>query len=71
MLSCSNKFLKAAVPYVPWTEGQKKSPSEFNHPGLWDSHDDLETIRTNVADAVEPWKSVYDAFADDSYSKSS
>lgn len=56
---------------MPWTEGQKKSPSEFNHPGLWHSHDDLETIRKNVADGVEPWKSAYDAFADDSYSKSS
>lgn len=56
---------------MPWTEGQKKSPSEFNHPGLWHSHDDLETMRKNVADGVEPWKSAYDAFADDSYSKSS
>ncbi|KAH7144161.1 chondroitin AC/alginate lyase [Dactylonectria estremocensis] len=62
--------LNAAVPYVPWTDGQKKTPSDFQHPGLWHSHEDLETIRSGVLNKEEPWVSAYALFSKDSYSQS-
>ncbi|PYI30590.1 chondroitin AC/alginate lyase [Aspergillus indologenus CBS 114.80] len=61
--------LNGPVPYVPWTAGQKKTPSQFVHPGLWHSHQDLETMRTGVLNGEEPWKSGYEAFANSSFSQ--
>lgn len=63
------KSPSAPVPYVPWTDGQKKYPSEFVHPGLWHSHKDLETIRNGVLEQKEPWYSAYQLFANDTYSQ--
>ncbi|KAL3454411.1 chondroitin AC/alginate lyase [Aspergillus insuetus] len=62
--------LNGPVPYVPWTAGQKKVPSDFVHPGLWHSHDDLETMRTGVRDRKEPWISAYEQFVNSSFSQS-
>ncbi|KAF7537122.1 hypothetical protein G7054_g4002 [Neopestalotiopsis clavispora] len=62
--------LNAPVPYVPWTDGQKKAPSDFVHPGLWHTHEDLETIRNGVLAEKEPWYSTYNLFANDTYSQS-
>jgi hypothetical protein len=50
---------------VPWS---KRSPGEFNHPGLWHSHDDLERMRTNVIKGNDPWKSAFEKFSIDKYS---
>ncbi|PQE27964.1 gpi anchored protein [Rutstroemia sp. NJR-2017a BVV2] len=46
----------------------KNSPGDFNHPGLWHSHDDLERMRTNVIAGNDPWKSAFDKFSVDKYS---
>ncbi|KAH6887758.1 chondroitin AC/alginate lyase [Thelonectria olida] len=62
--------LNAPVPYVPWTEGQKKTPSDFVHPGLWHTHQDLETMRNAVLKKKDPWYSAYELFAADKYSLS-
>ncbi|ORY66050.1 chondroitin AC/alginate lyase [Pseudomassariella vexata] len=63
--------LNGPVPYVPSTEGAKRTPSDFVHPGLWHSHKDLETMRDGVLNGINPWKSAHDIFANDSYSLSS
>ncbi|KAF5541295.1 chondroitin AC alginate lyase [Fusarium mexicanum] len=63
--------INAAIPYVPWTEGMKRKPSDFNHPGLWHSHDDLEVMRNGVRKGLDPWKSGYQQFANSSFSQSS
>lgn len=55
---------------MPWTAGQKKSPSDFVHPGLWHSHEDLETMRTNVLNEKDPWKSGFDVFRNSTFSQS-
>jgi hypothetical protein len=58
-------------PVVPITvPGAKKSSAEFVHPGLWHTHSALETIRNNVLDGVDPWKSTYDKFSADLFSAS-
>lgn len=56
--------------YVPWTEGHKQYPSDFVHPGLWHSHDDLETMRNGVLAGKKPWKTGFDQFANSSFSQS-
>lgn len=48
----------------------KTRPSQFQHPGIWHSHDDLERIRNGVRQKQEPWLSAYDRFSVDSYSLS-
>ncbi|EXK33453.1 hypothetical protein FOXG_02676 [Fusarium oxysporum f. sp. lycopersici 4287] len=63
--------INAAIPYVPWTEGMKRKPSDFNHPGLWHSHNDLEVMRNGVLKGLDPWKSGYEQFANSSFSQSS
>lgn len=55
---------------MPFSAGMKKRTSEFVHPGLWHSHEDLETMRTNVLNGVEPSSSAYQTFANDSFSLS-
>ncbi|SNX85116.1 uncharacterized protein MEPE_03825 [Melanopsichium pennsylvanicum] len=49
----------------------KKRPNEFQHPGLWHTHDDLERMRIGVASKQEPWYSAFSNFSTDSYSLSS
>ncbi|KAI6914780.1 hypothetical protein KC318_g466 [Hortaea werneckii] len=46
----------------------KSRPSEFVHPGLWHTHEDLERMRTNVLDGTDPWKTYFDKFSRDQYS---
>lgn len=46
----------------------KRLTREFNHPGIWHTHDDLELIRTSVERGLEPWASTFAAFRADSYS---
>lgn len=46
----------------------KTRPSQFEHPGLWHSHDDLERIRNGVEQRKEPWSSAFKQFSVDSYS---
>lgn len=48
----------------------KRRPSDFQHPGIWHTHDDLERIRNGVFEKREPWTSAFDAFSNDSYSLS-
>lgn len=56
-------------PVVPQSVlGAKRSSADFVHPGLWHTHSDLETIRKNVLNSVDPWKSAYDEFSVDSFS---
>lgn len=69
MPSYTNTDFKGLVPVVPTTEGSKKRTSEFQHPGLWHSHADLETMRKNALGGVEPWASAYSRFSNDSYSR--
>jgi hypothetical protein len=59
------------IPVVPYSQGMKKRTSEFVHPGLWHTHDDLETIRSGVLNGIEPWASSYQGFSNDSFSQSS
>ncbi|KAL2814525.1 chondroitin AC/alginate lyase [Aspergillus cavernicola] len=47
----------------------KKRTSDFVHPGLWHTHDDLERVRQNVLENKEPWASAYARFATDGYSQ--
>ena len=57
-------------PVVPQSvPGAKRSAGEFVHPGLWHTHSNLETIRNNVLNGVDPWKSAYEQFSIDSYSQ--
>ena len=56
-------------PVVPnAVPGAKMSSGDFVHPGLWHTHSDLEMIRNNVLNGVDPWKSAYDKFSMDSFS---
>lgn len=48
----------------------KARTSEFQHPGLWHTHGDLETMRNNVKAGKEPWASAYKVFSQDPYSLS-
>ncbi|KAM5372514.1 hypothetical protein ACJZ2D_007552 [Fusarium nematophilum] len=61
---------KGPVFPVSGIPGAKKRLGEFVHPGLWHTHDDLERIRDNVLGEEEPWKSAYEAFSKDQYSRS-
>ncbi|KAL3495091.1 chondroitin AC/alginate lyase [Aspergillus germanicus] len=47
----------------------KKNPGDFEHPGLWHTHSDLERVRKNVKAGKEPWASAYARFAADPYSQ--
>ncbi|KAF6829517.1 glycoside hydrolase family 92 [Colletotrichum plurivorum] len=49
----------------------KRRPSDFVHPGIWHTHEDLERMRSGVLDGKEPWKSTYDVFSKDSFSQAS
>ncbi len=49
----------------------KRRPADFQHPGLWHTHEDLERMRTSVADRLEPWYSAFANFSADIYSSSS
>lgn len=51
--------------------GAKSRVGDFVHPGLWHTHDDLESIRTGVVNNVDPWKTAYLNFSANSYSQSS
>lgn len=46
----------------------KSRPSDFVHPGLWHSHEDLERMRSNVQAGIDPWKTYFDRFSTDQYS---
>ncbi|KAL4967189.1 uncharacterized protein BDV14DRAFT_198288 [Aspergillus stella-maris] len=48
----------------------KRQPSDFEHPGLWHTHDDLETARQGVLSGTEPWASTFTRFSLDKYSQS-
>ncbi|WYZ38279.1 hypothetical protein EsH8_III_000193 [Colletotrichum jinshuiense] len=47
----------------------KSRPSEFVHPGIWHTHEDLERIRNGVLEGRDPWASTYEDFSKDSYSQ--
>lgn len=47
----------------------KASPSDFKHPGLWHTHEELETIRHNVKAGKQPWASTFANFSADDYSQ--
>ncbi|KAI8200912.1 hypothetical protein KHU50_006299 [Colletotrichum sp. SAR 10_65] len=47
----------------------KSRPSDFVHPGIWHTHEDLERIRNGVLERRDPWKSTFDVFSNDSYSQ--
>jgi hypothetical protein len=56
-------------PVVPQSvPGAKRSSADFVHPGLWHTHTDLETIRNNVLNGVDPWKTTYEKFSIDKFS---
>ncbi|KAJ6013231.1 chondroitin AC/alginate lyase [Penicillium herquei] len=63
--------LNGPVVIVPDTPGSKSRTSEFEHPGLWHSHSQLELMREKVINGVEPWASTYKRFAQDPYSNAS
>lgn len=48
----------------------KTRPSQFQHPGIWHSHDDLERMRNGVLQNVQPWASAFQEFSVDTYSLS-
>lgn len=48
----------------------KRRTSDFQHPGIWHTHEDLERMRNGVVQGREPWASAYEAFSNDSYSLS-
>ncbi|KAK4504977.1 hypothetical protein PRZ48_002940 [Zasmidium cellare] len=52
-------------------EFSKRRTSDFVHPGIWHTHEDLERIRNGVLEDREPWASAYESFSKDSYSLSS
>ncbi|KAL2129554.1 hypothetical protein VTI74DRAFT_7619 [Chaetomium olivicolor] len=47
----------------------KSRPSDFIHPGIWHTHDDLERMKKGVLDGEEPWGSTFAAFREDSFSQ--
>lgn len=47
----------------------KQKPGDFNHPGLWHTHDDLERARKNVLAKKEPWASAFEKFSADPHSQ--
>ncbi|PSN67744.1 chondroitin AC/alginate lyase [Corynespora cassiicola Philippines] len=49
----------------------KARPGDFEHPGMWHTHSDLERIRDNALSGKEPWASAYDLFKADKHSQSS
>jgi hypothetical protein len=49
----------------------KARPSQFQHPGIWHSHEDLERMRNGVLQNQQPWASAFERFSADSYSLSS
>lgn len=49
----------------------KRRPADFQHPGLWHTHEDLERMRIGVANQLEPWYSAFANFSADVYSSSS
>ena len=49
----------------------KERPGQFEHPGIWHTHDDLERIRNGVLEEKEPWSTAFDVFKNDSYSQAS
>ncbi|KAI8941892.1 hypothetical protein NX059_000006 [Plenodomus lindquistii] len=57
--------------YIDPSPHLKSRPSDFVHPGIWHTHEDLERMRTNINAGQEPWKSAFAAFRNDSYSQSS
>ncbi|KAI3009638.1 hypothetical protein CBS147346_1976 [Aspergillus niger] len=63
--------LNGPVMMVPDTPGSKNRTNQFQHPGLWHSHSQLELMRNNVLKGVEPWASAYTRFAKDPYSSAS
>ncbi|KAK6201772.1 hypothetical protein LQW54_009351 [Pestalotiopsis sp. IQ-011] len=46
----------------------KTGLGQFEHPGIWHTHDDLERIRVGVANEQDPWITAYGQFKDDEYS---
>ncbi|PYH86189.1 chondroitin AC/alginate lyase [Aspergillus uvarum CBS 121591] len=56
---------------VDSTSYLKRRPSDFVHPGIWHTHDDLELIRNKVLSGQDPWASAYQQFSADSYSQAS
>lgn len=46
----------------------KSRLGQFEHPGIWHSHEDLERIRIGVQDEKEPWHTAYGQFKNDEYS---
>src|SRR5207302_1034824 len=40
-----------------------QAAAAFVHPGILHTNADLDRIRTNVANGIEPWKSAFVAFA--------
>ncbi|GKZ33025.1 hypothetical protein AbraIFM66950_002742 [Aspergillus brasiliensis] len=63
--------LNGPVMIVPDTPGSKNRTNQFQHPGLWHSHAQLELMRENVLQNVEPWASAYARFAQEPYSNAS
>lgn len=61
-------LMAGPIPPVPFSSGMKKRTSEFVHPGLWHTHDQLEDIRNGVMSNTEPWASAYVKFAADKWS---
>lgn len=56
-------------PVIPQSvPGAKRSSADFVHPGLWHTHSDLEAIRNNVLNNVDPWKTTYEQFSVDKFS---
>ena len=56
-------------PVVPQSvPGAKRSSADFVHPGLWHTHSDLETIRSNILSGEDPWKTTYEKFSVDKFS---
>ena len=48
----------------------KKRPSDFVHPGIWHTHDDLERMRDGVNNGKEPWATAFQYFSADQFSQS-
>lgn len=56
-------------PVIPQSlPGAKRLSADFVHPGLWHTHSDLETIRNNVLNGINPWKTTYEDFRVDKFS---
>ncbi|KAF2795545.1 chondroitin AC/alginate lyase [Melanomma pulvis-pyrius CBS 109.77] len=54
----------------PITPYLKSRPSDFVHPGMWHTHEDLERMRTNSLAGKEPWAAAFSKFRLDKYSQS-